>query len=102
MDTEIRKRLGLREDSTSASVKRTKRTLERWERSTKDHVPKAPRSKKKLPEEDVRNASDVKTVTHELAAVGLTLPTYWPQNPDAWFIKVEAQFKNARITLEET
>ena len=45
MDTEIQKRLGLHEDSTSAIVERTKRILERWERSTKDHVPEAPRSK---------------------------------------------------------
>ena len=45
MDTEIQRRLGLHEDSTSAIVERTKGILERWERSTKDHVPEAPRSK---------------------------------------------------------
>ena len=42
-DTEVQKRSGLHEDSTSTIVERTKRTLERWERCTKDHVPKAPR-----------------------------------------------------------
>ena len=41
-------------------------------------------------------------VAHGLAAVGLTLPGFWPQNPDAWFVKVEAQFRNARIVCEET
>src|SRR5687768_17324041 len=36
-----------------------------------------------------------------LASVTLSLPTFWSQNPDAWFMKVEAQFKSARITSEE-
>lgn len=41
-------------------------------------------------------------VTRNVAAVSLTLPTFWSQNPDAWFAKVEAQFRSAKVTLEET
>ena len=44
----------------------------------------------------------LENMTLSLAAVSLTLPTYWPLNPDAWFTKVEAQLKNARISNEET
>ena len=32
----------------------------------------------------------------------LNLPAYWPQNPDTWFVKVEAQLRSAQITNEET
>lgn len=41
-------------------------------------------------------------LTSNLASVALTLPTFWSQNPDAWFVKVEAQLKSANITSEET
>ena len=43
MEIEIRKRFGLRVDSTSGIVEQTKRNLERWERATKDYSPRAPR-----------------------------------------------------------
>jgi hypothetical protein len=42
------------------------------------------------------------SVSQSMASVALTLPGYWPQNPDAWFVKVEAQLKSAKITSEET
>ena len=55
-----------------------------------------------MPGETDAVETGVDIVTRGLGAVSLTLPTYWPQNPDAWFIKVEAQFKTAKITSEET
>ena len=49
-----------------------------------------------------QQAANVDSITLSVAAVSLSLPTYWPLNPDAWFTKVEAQLKNARISNEET
>ena len=37
-----------------------------------------------------------------MAAVSLSLPSFWPQNPDAWFAKVKAQFRVSKITVDET
>lgn len=50
----------------------------------------------------VEEKAKLTTLSQGLAAVALTLPTYWPQNPDAWFVKVEAQLKSAKISSEET
>ena len=44
----------------------------------------------------------VKQLSQGTSAVALTLPAHWPQNPDAWFVKVEAQLRAANITKEET
>ena len=41
-------------------------------------------------------------LSHSLESVAITLPTFWIQNPDSWFVKVEAQLKAAKITSEET
>ena len=43
METEIRKRLGLHEDSTSETVEQTEPNRERREQATKEHYPRAPR-----------------------------------------------------------
>ena len=35
-------------------------------------------------------------------AVAVKLPAFWPQKPCSWFIPVEAQFRRANITQEQT
>ncbi len=35
-------------------------------------------------------------------AVAVKLPAFWPQKPRSWFIPVEAQFRRANITQEQT
>lgn len=47
-------------------------------------------------------ACDLSRLAASVAGVSLTLPSFWPLNADAWFIKVEAQFTDARITNEQT
>ena len=45
---------------------------------------------------------DWSPLTNNITAVALQLPTFWTQNVDAWFVKVEAQMRNANITVEST
>ena len=54
------------------------------------------------PGEFASAALTMENLSYNLASVTLTLPTFWTQNPDAWFTKIEAQFKNSRISSEET
>ena len=63
-----------------------------------------PSPDKPEPGESNQNASatSLAKIQYSLAAAALTLPTYWPQNPDAWFTKIEAQLRNAGITSELT
>jgi len=37
-----------------------------------------------------------------IAAVAVKLPKFWPQNLSVWFSLVEAQFRNARVTTDQT
>ena len=41
-------------------------------------------------------------LTAQLSTVSLGLPSFWPDNPDAWFVNVESQFRIASITRDET
>ncbi|XP_018494226.1 uncharacterized protein LOC108863954 [Galendromus occidentalis] len=52
-------------------------------------------------EKNLPSTDTVQALTNSMASVALTLPTFWAQNPDAWFYKVGAQFKNANITTEQ-
>jgi len=38
----------------------------------------------------------------QINAVTVKLPAFWPQKPRSWFIPVEAQFRRAGITQEQT
>lgn len=44
----------------------------------------------------------VQAATAGANAVAVKLPTFWPQKPRSWFIPVEAQFRRAGITQEQT
>lgn len=40
--------------------------------------------------------------TDQIHRLGLKFPPFWPDKPDLWFRQIEAQFKLAHITQEET
>ena len=42
------------------------------------------------------------TAAASVNAVAVKLPAFWPQKPRSWFIPVEAQFRRAGITQEQT
>ena len=48
------------------------------------------------------NKTDGAELALSLASVALTLPQFWCQNPDSWFVKAEALMKTSNIIAEET
>jgi len=39
---------------------------------------------------------------NEVQAVSLKLPTFWPEQPQVWFVQAEAQFNLRNITADDT
>jgi hypothetical protein len=48
------------------------------------------------------NMSTGNTTTPEIAQVAVRIPPFWRKNVRIWFLQVESQFVNARITKDET
>ena len=40
--------------------------------------------------------------SHQCQAVAVKLPPFWPDNIDAWFSQVEAQFRIKGVTTQQT
>ena len=38
----------------------------------------------------------------EVQAVSVKLPEFWPDDPEVWFIRVEAQLRSRAITQDQT
>ena len=35
-------------------------------------------------------------------AVAIKLPDFWPENPEIWFVRVEAQLRSRSVTPDQT
>ena len=44
----------------------------------------------------------IAAAAYVVAAVGCKLPTFWTKNPHAWFLRAEAQFRTAHVTVSST
>jgi len=53
-----------------------------------------------MPDNENEGGGDI--VQRHVDKVSVKLPPFWAENPETWFVQVEAQFEIANITAEQT
>ena len=51
---------------------------------------------------NVPSTSSSSTTMSEVSAVSSKLPEFWPEDPEVWFLRVEAQLRSKSITADQT